>query len=274
MTKKASEGLSSLIQEHRYLNAHLERRNGFMLPAHYEDPAQEALLADGTTVVADVSYTGKIRLAGRAVDPFLYGMFDAELNDLSIVGSAVPALLRGGEEPDDDGSPRYPFEAGESVRCWIVRSGEHEFMLLSRYDQTERLYAWLSEFADVEGQGEQAEDAEDGDVSPDQYIELSDETGSMCALAFSGPLANGILHEMERASTVGDSMGIPESGYLRFLRLDNMPVLTYHASAAAQDRYLLLTSVSYSRSLWRSILSFPEVTPVGYDAARRIFDFL
>ena len=163
---------SPLEMEHGFLYAEMRERSGFMLPWTYSTAHEERALVEKGTVLCDLSATGKLRLVGRAVDPVLYGMLDGDFDILATIGAGMTAAL-----DQDICSDRFVDEP--SPRLLVLRTGEHEFMMLTRYDQTSRLHDLLRDYVEC---GENEDELEEGEIF------LSDETDHLAMLC----LDNGI----------------------------------------------------------------------------------
>ncbi|MGN0034862.1 MAG: hypothetical protein ACI364_03970 [Coriobacteriales bacterium] len=246
--------VSPLDEEHRLLFADMRVMNGHVLPWSYSTPKEEREDVLTRTTVCDISALGKIRLSGKAADPFLFGMFDADFDALARLGAGTPATFSG-EVATGEGD-------GMAPRVEIIRSGEHEFMLLAGYDQTARVFSLLLDYAEVG----------DENALEEGQVFLSDETNALAGVCLAGKTAQSIISEMAK---VGDAdapekvANLPEFT-LGFLHLDTIPTLIFHCGLTC---YYLFFPVRGARVLWRGILSFPEVEPVGFDAFSE-FDIL
>lgn len=240
---------SPLDPEHRLLFAEMKELEGFALAWSYATAAEERRSALSHTVISDISPMGKLRLAGKAVDPFLYGMFECDFDTLTVIGAGVMATMN----PD---VARGRFSEGTVVRVEIIRSGEHEFMLLVRFDQVAAVYSLLSEYAEC---GDDEDSLEEGQIF------LGNESDSLAGICLAGPKAMDILGEMGREMDGGAGLEVAGMGEftLGMLYLDTAPTLIFHCGLTC---YHLFVPPSYARGLWRGLLSFPEVTPIGFDA--------
>ena len=239
---------SPLEMEHGFLYAEMRERSGFMLPWTYSTAHEERALVEKGTVLCDLSATGKLRLVGRAVDPVLYGMLDGDFDILATIGAGMTAAL-------DQDICSEGFVDEPSPRLLVLRTGEHEFMMLTRYDQTSRLHDLLRDYVEC---GENEDELEEGEIF------LSDETDHLAMLCLSGKDAVPVLAEMGQGADDEARAEIAGMGEytLGMSRLDTAPVLLLHGTAMS---YYLLTPPAHARGLWRGLLSFEQISPVGYD---------
>ena len=78
--------------------------------------------------------------------------------------------------------------------------------------------------------------------------------------------AAGAVGSGYRPGAGGCSVGGPVSVHLGEATLDTVPALVARTGYTGEDGVEILTSVSSAPQLWRAILSFAEVSPVGLGA--------
>lgn len=234
--------------EHRVLYADMRERSGFVLPWTYSTEQEERALVERGTVLCDLSAMGKFRLVGEAVDPVLYGMLDGDFDALTTIGAGMPAVLDEGVCPDR-------LEGLASSRLLVLRTGEHEFMMLTHHEWRAGLYDLLDEYAACGGDEEELGEGE---------IFLSDETDHLAMLCLSGTDAVAVIAEMAQGPGEAAREEIAAMGEytLGMSRLDTAPVLLLHGTGMS---YYLLTPPAHARGLWRGLMSFEQIAPVGYD---------
>lgn len=206
-----------------------------------------------STMLCDISYLGKIRLAGEAAGIFVTGLFDFELTALQLVGAGVVAHL--GDELLEALTAQSLSAIGETVArtsLCIIRSGEHEFMLLVPPAIHASLVAVLQDFANED-------DSSSGEIA------LSDETDSLVSCVLIGHEATDVLASFCVPPVAEpDYSMIPAAGTLAPLLFDEMPTLVYHTILQHDETcYIILCPLGYARALWRSFLSFVQLEPVG-----------
>lgn len=245
---RSSIWVSPLDQEQRLLYADMKELAGHTLAWCFATEAEERELIKTRTVISDISYMGKTRIAGEAADPFLFGMYDCDFDVLGNIGAGVMATLSNDVAAEIPGNDK-------PVQTEIIRSGEHEFMLLTRFDQAASLYSLLEEYAEC-GVEDKLEEGQ---------ILLSDETDSFAGICIAGPQADYVLAEMGKASDelAEEKLKALPDFTLGMMRLDTAPTLIFHISL---ECYYLFVPPTYARGLWRGLLSFHEVSPIGRHA--------
>jgi aminomethyltransferase len=137
----------------------------------------------------------------------------------------------------------------------LARTGEAEYVVFDATARAEVLSGWLSFLADVE--------SEDG-YRPYEGLATEEVTAAHAVLLLEGTGASRVL-----ADYLGDQP-LPVPGTVRSVRLDALEAIVVALPASTTDCYLLLVAPRHARVLWRSILSFPEVVPVGMTPLERI----
>lgn len=138
-----------------------------------------------------------------------------------------------------------------------LRTGDHEVVVIDATQTREAVAAWIEFLA-------QARDAQGSEAFPE--VQVEDASDMLVPLLLGGDLAEEVLldylHDGERP---------PEPGAVRQLRLDAISCVVCHVSSpAGTPAYLLLVPPASARVLWRSLLSFTEVSPIGHRALRSL----
>lgn len=240
--------ISPLDSEERILYAEMREVAGHMLAWNFSTAPEEQKLIRTHTIISDISYIGKIRISGKAADPFLFGMFDCDFDVLGDIGAGVMATLASDislDGQDDD----------TAVQAEIIRSGEHEFMLLVPFDKKVAIYELLEEYAEC---------GEEGKLEESQVF-LANESDSLAGICIAGPQAEYVIGEMGKTSDdlAKEKLKSLPDFTLGMLRLDTAPVLIFHITL---ECYYLFVPPAYARGLWRGLLSFSEVSPIGRHA--------
>lgn len=139
-----------------------------------------------------------------------------------------------------------------------LRTGDSEFVMLDLSPRASLLEAWLGFLSSVEQGGER----------PFGEVEVEDASEMLVPLLLAGPAADRVLADY--VSSPGD---LPGPGSVRNVNLDRISCLVACApvvDGAAVRRYLVFVPSVAARVLWRSLLSFPEVDPVGTVHAGRL----
>lgn len=228
------DALNTLTEEHLLLGGVLEEREGVAVPLSYEStPIAEEEALENACGVTDVSCMHFILISGENASSLFEAAWAGKV--LSVGECAFGAVLAG------DGSI-------VAVPC-ALRTGDHEYILCdatSRWEALKEWLIWLSNLV-VEEQ------------TPFSGAHVSDVTGSLVPLLVTGPKANTILEDY-----LHDGEKLPSQGSVASLHLDK--ILTICAHIHQSNAFLLLIPPAYSRIMWRSLLSFTEMQPVGIRA--------
>lgn len=130
----------------------------------------------------------------------------------------------------------------------VARCGDTEYVVCDPTPRGEALGAWVGLLSRAESGGVRAfEDASACDASD-----------LLVPLLLAGPASAAVLSDYLHGEE------LPEPGQVRQLRLDAIDAVVVRAPAPlAQDALLVLVPPARARVLWRSLLSFTEVSPVG-----------
>ena len=133
-----------------------------------------------------------------------------------------------------------------------ARTGEGEFLIMDASPRASVLGGWLDFIAKVE----------QGGIRPYVGLALKEMTDRLVPLALAGPAAQAVLSDY-----VPKGQSLPKSGQVENLDLDgHITSIVMRPDLPGDPNYLLLVPPAYARVLWRSLLSFNTVTPVGYQA--------
>jgi aminomethyltransferase len=257
-----------LLEEHQLLGAEFTtNQRGQQVPQAYPSTAEDAFTQG--CALCDASSLGGVRIAGEAAPAFASLVFTC---DELAPGEIAPALCLFGTSL-------------VVAPVLVARTAASEFMAWTAAECFEGLMAWFEALAGAQGQ--------DGPLFEDLTIEPA--SPNLACLMLAGPLAPQILSDY--------TSELPAAGTLRDVHLDQISCVVAHlaiapltppaappadknpeageaaapaatAAAAApaapqepQSIYLVLVSAGYARTLWRSFLSFPTVSPVGASRA-------
>lgn len=213
----------------------------------------------GASVAPVLSYPGE--LAGHD------GSGGAALADLSgscyllLSGPDAPLLARSALAGRALGVGEAAFEAVLSGDGGLIsvplalRTGDGELVVLDAGPRGPILHAWLGFLSEVEQGGER----------PFAGAAVEDASGMLVPLLLAGPEASRVLGDY-----VSSPADLPEPGRVAPVSLDRISCLVARvpdAGPAREPRYLVLVPPVAARVLWRSLLSFPEVDPVGVGRA-------
>lgn len=233
-------GRGALFEEHVLLGASFEDADGekpARAAAYLGEDAAGAL--DDGAVLCDLSGSCYL-LASGAVG---CGLASAALAcELPAVGEcAFGACLAG-----DGALVGVPL---------LLRTGTDELVVLDATERAPVLEGWLTFLAGIEAQG----------VRPYDGASLEDAHGSLVPLLLAGPAAARVLEDY-----LAEGATLPAAGRVAQLSLDRIGALVAHVrlGRAAEDAYLVFVPGPLARVLWRSLLSFTEVSPIGHAALR------
>lgn len=229
-----------------------------LLGARFED-GDEA----GTPRVT--SYEGEVAPAEG-----LEGALLADLTGcayLLVSGEAVEALGRAmlaGRELAVGEASFEPVLTGDGSVCSVplaLRTGDTELVLLDPTAHGAALGGWARFLAGVS----------QGGGTPFAGVEVEDAGGMLVPLLLAGAAAEAVL-----ADYVSTPADLPSTGRVAPLHLDAIPAVAARLprEGSAAPAFLLLVPPASARALWRSLLSFREVSPVGSEAVRALAEGL
>lgn len=141
----------------------------------------------------------------------------------------------------------------------LMRTGPTEHVVIDASRRSDALGAWLAFLS-------RASSEEGGAAFPD--LTLENACDMLVPLLLAGPSATEVLSDY----LSGDSRP-PFAGEALQLRLDAIPTLAARLPDALEPpAYLVLAPVAAARILWRSLLSFTEVSPIGHRRLRALLD--
>lgn len=131
-----------------------------------------------------------------------------------------------------------------------LRTGDNEYVMLDPSGRGPVLVSWLGFLAAIEQEGRR----------PFAGAEVQDASSMLVPLLLAGPEAHRVLSDY-----LSEGVALPGPGQVRSVSLDKISCLVAQAPVGTGEapRYLVLVPAALSRVLWRSLLSFPEVEPVG-----------
>lgn len=138
-----------------------------------------------------------------------------------------------------------------------LRTGDSEVVVLDPSERGDTLVAWLGFLRSVE----------QGGVAPFEGAAVEDASEMLVPLLLCGPAARGVLCDY-----VESAEELPGPGVVRPVMLDKISCLVAGVPLPGGDAgcFLVLVPAGMARVLWRSLLSFPVVDPVGLERVRAI----
>lgn len=224
---------SILHTELEYLGAQFSTSTeGFNLAQSFygEKPLEEALK---DCALIDLSGIGYTLVSGTSAQNFVEAVFAGK--QLEVGETSFECALTG------DGSL--------SSIGLLARSGQNEYVVLDASERSLVLDEWLSIIASVEQNG----------VAPYAGVSLEDATPLLTPLLLAGKKAKKVLMDY-----LGEQK-LPEDSKLCNLMLDQtIPALIANVSTKKVPAYLVMVPPVHTVILFRSLLSFETVHPLGH----------
>ena len=224
---------SILHTELEYLGAQFSTSTeGFNLAQSFygEKPLEEALK---DCALIDLSGIGYTLVSGTSSQNFVEAVFAGK--QLEAGEASFECALTG------DGSL--------SSIGLLARSGQNEYVVLDASERSLVLDEWLSIIASVEQNG----------VAPYAEVSLEDATPLLTPLLLAGKKAKKVLMDY-----LGEQR-LPEDSKLCNLMLDQtIPALVANVSTKKVPAYLVMVPPVHTVILFRSLLSFEMVHPLGH----------
>ena len=224
---------SILHTELEYLGAQFSTSTeGFNLAQSFygEKPLEEALK---DCALIDLSGIGYTLVSGTSSQNFVEAVFAGK--QLEVGEASFECALTG------DGSL--------SSIGLLARSGQNEYVVLDASERSLVLEEWLSIIASVEQNG----------VAPYAEVSLEDATPLLTPLLLAGKKAKKVLMDY-----LGEQQ-LPEDSKLCNLMLDQtIPALVANVSTKKVPAYLVMVPPVHTVILFRSLLSFETVHPLGH----------
>lgn len=224
---------SILHTELEYLGAQFSTSTeGFNLAQSFygEKPLEEALKDCALVDLSGISYT---LVSGAVAQNFVEAVFAGK--QLEVGEISFECALTG------DGSL--------SSIGLLARSGQNEYVVLDASERSLVLEEWLSIIASVEQNG----------VAPYAEVSLEDATPLLTPLLLAGKKAKKVLMDY-----LGEQQ-LPEDSKISNLMLDQtIPALVANVSTKKVPAYLVMVPPVHTVILFRSLLSFETVHPLGH----------
>lgn len=224
---------SILHTELEYLGAQFSTSTeGFYLAQSFygEKPLEEALKDCALVDLSGISYT---LVSGTVAQNFIEAVFAGK--QLEVGETSFECALTG------DGSL--------SSIGLLAKSGQNEYVVLDASERSLVLEEWLSIIASVEQNG----------VAPYAKVSLEDATPLLTPLLLAGKKAKKVLMDY-----LGEQQ-LPEDSKLCNLMLDQtIPALVANVSTKKVPAYLVMVPPVHTVILFRSLLSFEMVHPLGH----------
>ena len=231
------KGAEALLEEHRLLCAQFDEQGR---PARYASGEFSEDDFGSATILCDLSHMLTLVFGGIVGESYASAVFAGE--KLSPGRCSFEAVLTG------DGSlASCPF---------LMRTGAREYVVCDASPRGDILSGWMSFVSAIEQQG----------YAPYTDLDMDDATGTHCVMLLAGAAANKVLGDY-----LSQGVALPAEGNVVSCDLDAFPCVVSHVPQIKGhvSTYLIFVPPACAVPLWRSFLSFPEVTPVGTDGFRK-----
>lgn len=224
-----------LYREHLLLNATFEEPEDGIppRPASYPGSMPVSFASEGAFLV---DLTG-------ATYALLTGAPAPQLAQAAFCGRTL-AVGECGFEPSLTG------DASVNAVPLCLRTGDSEYVILDPTDRGETLVAWLGFLANLEQDGH----------APYRGAKVESAQGMLVPLLLAGAKARDVLSDYVKSPS-----DLPRPGHVAQIKLDSIlcVVAAVPLPHAGTDAYVVFVSPAQSTVLWRSFLSFQEVSPAG-----------
>ncbi len=218
-----------LYDEHLALGARMVPFAGWEMPVQYTGIIDEHRAVRESAGVFDVSHMGEFRLFGFGSFDALQRVLTNDLERISDVGQAQYTLMLA-----EDG--------GVIDDLIVYHSGDLEYLIVANAANRETDFEWLKAHLPAD-------------------LEFVDESDRTALIALQGPKAFEIATELAEKDWQP-----PARFHINEVMLDTIPALAARTGYTGEDGFEFFTRAADAPSLWRALLSFPEVTPAGLGA--------
>lgn len=218
-----------LYEEHVALGGRMVPFAGYSMPVQYSGIIEEHKATRTSCGLFDVSHMAEFRISGQESYTFLQEMLTNDLDAIEEPGAAQYTLMLNDE--------------GHIIDDLIVYNTGAEYLIIANASNHEKDFAWLQAHC-PEG------------------VTLVDESDRTALLALQGPRAKEIMQEL-----CGPDWVAPKRFHIAPATLDGkIAVLVSRTGYTGEDGFELVLHEQDAIAVWRMLLSFPEVTPVGLGA--------
>lgn len=218
-----------LFEEHVALGARMVPYAGYSMPVQYQGIIEEHRATRESVGIFDVSHMAEFRVRGEGAREFLDSMLTNDISKIDDFGLAQYTLMLNDE--------------GGIIDDLIVYHTGFEYLIIANASNHEKDFAWLTSHAP-------------------ENVELVDESSRTALIAVQGPGALGIIQDL-----AGDEFVVPNRFTITDASLDGaIPVLVARTGYTGEDGVELVVRAQDAAAVWRLLLSFPTVTPVGLGA--------
>jgi aminomethyltransferase len=227
MTTDQTLARTPLYEEHLALGARMVPFAGFEMPVQYSGIIDEHVAVRQRAGIFDICHMSEFRFFGFGAKRALQRVVTNDLDKIDELGRAVYTVMCD--------------EAGGIIDDLIVyHTGDLEYLVIANAATRAGDWEWMSSQMT-------------GDV---ESVDESDRTG---LIALQGPDAVRIIEEIAGADA-------PKRFRIAEASFDGVPVLLSRTGYTGEDGVEIVCHISQVVAIWRVLLSFAEVTPVGLGA--------
>ena len=216
-----------LYDEHLALGARMVPFAGFEMPVQYTGIIEEHVAVRQRAGIFDICHMCEFRFFGFGAKEALQRVVTNDLDKIGELGRAVYTVMC-----DEDG--------GIIDDLIVYHTGDLEYLVIANAATRAGDWEWMSSHM-PEG------------------VEAVDETDRTGLIALQGPDAVRIIEKVSGEPA-------PRRFRIAEAELDGVPVLLSRTGYTGEDGVEILCHVSQVAGIWRLLLSFAEVTPVGLGA--------
>lgn len=218
-----------LFEEHIALGARMVPFAGYEMPVQYQGIIDEHKATRESAGIFDVSHMAAFRVRGEGSKEFLQKMLTNDLDRIDEFGAAQYTLMLDQE--------------GHIIDDLIVYHTGFEYLIIANASNHQADFAWLL-------------------AHKPEGVELFDESSRTSLIALQGPKAIEIITDL-----CGQEWELPARFHISAAVLDgSIDCLIARTGYTGEDGVEIVARADDAVAIWRLLLSFPEVTPVGLGA--------
>ena len=216
-----------LYDEHLALGARMVPFAGFEMPVQYSGIIEEHMAVRERAGIFDICHMSEFRFFGFGAKAALQRLVTNDLDKIDEMGRAVYTVMC-----DEDG--------GIIDDLIVYHTGDLEYLVIANAATRAGDWEWISAHMTDE-------------------VECVDESDRTGLIALQGPEAIRIVEDMARIDA-------PKRFHIAEASMDGVPVLLSRTGYTGEDGVEIVCHISQAAAIWRSLLSYTEVTPVGLGA--------
>lgn len=218
-----------LYEEHLGLGARMVDFAGYSMPVQYNGIIDEHIATRSSAGIFDVSHMSAFRVCGQNAYMFLQKVLSNDLDQIAECTEAQYTLILNDE--------------GGIIDDVIVYNTGLEYLIVGNASNKEKDFKWL--------QSHLIDD-----------VELVDESDRTALIALQGPLAIEIMQDL-----AGSDWVVPERFHIVPAIIDEkINCLVARTGYTGEDGVEIICHADDAVAVWRVLLSFETVSPVGLGA--------